>query len=304
MLQPAAKIRMKMKTSMADDAPTVDAPPNALATVDASQTSVGEPPNASATAATPSKASTKAVASKTSATAGAPPKALAKVAALKASATADAAFTSNAFNDAAAASKELTTVNAREHEGCTLVCAEGVLASFSEGISRIPLNQLGISWLNRPVSGGHSHNIGRRIVSVEGFVRFRYKNGICHRGDPSDPMRIAKRTNDIAKRDPLLAPVPMAVLLGCCAKSHLLSFLQALKSGTVYWDDTGDLMVPPPAHHCLIEHLDKGMFFEVLKWEAVGKHEEAVRMLISRDNCDASSALAETEIQFLSAMRR
>ena len=271
MLLPVGKTRMKTKTSMAGDAPTVDAPPDALATVVASQTSVGEPPNASATAATPSKASTTAVASKTSATAGAPPKALAKVAASKASATADppskalaTAAASKALATADAASKELATANAREHEGCTLVCAEGVLASFSEGISRIPLNQLGISWLNRPVSGGHSHVIGRRIVSVEGLVRFRYKNGICHRGDPSDPMRIAKRTNDMAKRDPLLAPVPMADLLGCCAKSHLLSFLQALKSGTVYWDDTGDLMVPPPAHHCLIEHLDKGMFLSLI----------------------------------------
>ena len=80
------------------------------------------------------------------------------------------------------------------------------------------------------------------------FVRFRYKNAIAHEWDPADPLRVAKHTNEMALRDPLLAAVPVKPLIATCAKSHLQSWLQALKSGAVYWDDTGELMVPPRPH--------------------------------------------------------
>ena len=132
----------------------------------------------------------------------------------------------------------------------------------------------------------------------------RYKNGLAHRGDPKDPLRIARFTNETAKRDPLLARVPLVDLLGTFAKSHLLSFLQALASGTVYWDDTKTLMLPPPCQEALKDHLELGWFCEILKWEAVEKHEDAVRQLIAGDNMDARFALAETEIELLRVMRR
>ena len=115
----------------------------------------------------------------------------------------------------------------------TLEDAEHVRSSLSNGVSRIKLEDAGISWLNRLINGKHAHRVGRRIVSVEGFVRFRYRNAIAHEGDPANPLRVARHTNEMALRDPLLAPVPMKSLIATCGKSHLQSWLQALKSGAV-----------------------------------------------------------------------
>ena len=55
----------------------------------------------------------------------------------------------------------------------TLVCEEGakVLQQYSLGIQRVPLKGLGVSLINRDISGSHVHALGRRILSVEGFVK-------------------------------------------------------------------------------------------------------------------------------------
>ena len=101
--------------------------------------------------------------------------------------------------------------------------AEQVRDTLCYGPTRYKLDEVGASWLNRIVSGKHVHRLGRRILSVEGFAKFRYKNGFLHEGDPDDPLKVARHTNDMVSRDPLLAPVPMTPLLACCAKTHLQS---------------------------------------------------------------------------------
>ena len=184
----------------------------------------------------------------------------------------------------------------------TLEEAELVRSTMTNGITRIKLEDVGISWPGRLINGKHAHRVGRRIVSVEGFVRFRYKNAIAHEWDPADPLRVAKHTNEMALRDPLLAAVPVKPLIATCAKSHLQSWLQALKSGAVYWDDTGELMVPPGHMKSLIDHLENGLYYEVLQWKAVKDHEDAVRQLIAGDNFDAAFALGQTDLALLEAI--
>ena len=60
-----------------------------------------------------------------------------------------------------------------------LLCekATRVLKHYSLGLQQVPLEELGVSPVNRNLSGPHVHKLGRRIVSVEGLVRFRYQNG-------------------------------------------------------------------------------------------------------------------------------
>ena len=170
-------------------------------------------------------------------------------------------------------------------------------------MQRVPLTSLGISPLNRPVSGKRVHSLGRRIVSVEGFCLFRYKFGRCHEPNPNDPLEVWRFTDRIAKRDKLHANVAKAALYGSFAKTHSMSFLHAMASGTVYWDDTGNSMVPPPAQQVLLEHIQHGAFYEVISYEAVAKAAGSVKALMASDNFDVGFALGQTEMQLLVAIR-
>ena len=181
--------------------------------------------------------------------------------------------------------------------------AADVLNKFTRGVRRIPLDELGVSPVNRRINGPYVHQLGRRILSVEGFTRLRYRNGLCHEPSPDDPLAVARFTNAAAQGSGLLSPVPVKALFGSFGKSHLLSFLQALKSGQVYWNETQDLMLPVAAQQELMEHLQHGMFYEVLAWEAVRDHGPALQALMAADNFDAGFALGQTELQLLRGMR-
>ena len=188
-------------------------------------------------------------------------------------------------------------------EALSLTEADAIMENLSFGPVRYKLSEVGVSWLNRRTNGKHAHRVGRRIISVEGFVRCRYKEALAHEGDPDDPLRIARHTNEVAAKDPRLAQVEMKPLaVATVAKAHLQSFLQALASGTVYWDDTGDLMVPPAGHATLLDHLQHGLYYKVIRWEAVVKHEDAVRQLVAGDNLDAAFALGQTDLALLEAI--
>ena len=146
-----------------------------------------------------------------------------------------------------------------------LICEMGekILSKYSLGLQRVPLGEMGVSLLNRAISGRHVHRLGRRIISFEAFVLWRYKHGWAHEPNPDDPLEVARHTNAVARATALLTEVPMVALKGSFAKTHLLSFLQCLKAGNVFWDDTKELMVPPAAAETLCAHIEHGMFYEI-----------------------------------------
>jgi hypothetical protein len=182
-----------------------------------------------------------------------------------------------------------------------LMCqqAQKVLQQYSLGVHRLPLDGVGVSPLNRHISGSHVHALGERILTVEGFVVWRYRYGWAHEPNPADPMEVARNTNKVAGVTPLLVKVPMVALKGSIAKTHLLSFLQCLKAGTVYWDKTKKLMLPPAACAALMEHMSHGMFYEVFSYAAIKNDRDAVLALCAADNFDSAFALGETEATLL-----
>ena len=166
----------------------------------------------------------------------------------------------------------------------------------------MPLEELGVSPVNRNLSGTHVHKLGRRICSVEGFVRWRYQHGWAHEPNPDDPLEVARNTNKVARATSLLPEVPEVPLKGSIAKTHLMTFLQCLKSGRMYWNDSKQKMLCPAGQHLLKEHVEHGMFFEVSKWDAVKYDRAALVALCKSDNLDSAFALPETELQLLKAI--
>ena len=132
-----------------------------------------------------------------------------------------------------------------------------------------------------------------------GFVRFRYQHGWGHESNPEDPLEVYRYTNRVAGATRLLAKVPKRALYGSFAKTHLMSFLQALKCGTVAWNDDDTLMTPPEGQVELADHLERGMFYEVFSYDSIKCEAAAVRSLIASDNFDAGFALGQTELQLL-----
>ena len=82
----------------------------------------------------------------------------------------------DADGDTAAATNKGDAGGDLAGESPELICeaATRVLQKYSLGVMRVPLEELGVSPLNRKISGTHVHALGRRIVSVEGFVQWRF----------------------------------------------------------------------------------------------------------------------------------
>ena len=202
------------------------------------------------------------------------------------------------------AAEEADESSETKESSTLLVCelAQQALSKYSLGVMRIPLQELGVSPLNRDVSGCHVHDLGRCIISVEGFVRFRYRQGWAHEPNPDDPLEVARNTNRVARATPLLAEVPMVPLKDSFAKTHLMAFQQCLLAGNIYWNDSKQLMTCPAGQQALAEHLEHGMYYEVFSWAAVSEDKDAMRALCESDNYDQAFALGETEMGLLKSM--
>ena len=132
------------------------------------------------------------------------------------------------------------------------------------------------------------HALFRRILETEGFSRFRYKCAIGLAACPDNPLAVAERTNREAFQSAgLLASVPNKPLIALATKNHLVLGLQALRAGTVKWDDapTAVMSAPPREghrHQELHETLADGIFVEVL--DAAAWHEPpfALQALMER----------------------
>ena len=180
-----------------------------------------------------------------------------------------------------------------------------VLHKYSVGQFRLALEDVGCAPFNRNgtgVNGRHAHSVVNQIVREQGLVQFMYRRGLVLEHDPVNPLAVATFTNAyVARQSDLLASVAIKPLYGSFAKTHLWHGLYTLKVGGKKFDGTDELM-EVPRHHAddeLKDTLQRGLVYEVLRFEAWQKHPHAVEALMAADNFDASQALADTEISLL-----
>lgn len=195
------------------------------------------------------------------------------------------------------------------------VQAKRILA-LSKGRVRVPLEDLGPALFNRqglPTDGRHCHELGERIVKVEGFATFRYDAGFCHEPDPCRPMAVAEHGNAMAARDPLLPWLPAKPLKGVFAKTHLVTFLQLLKGGRLpelsRLAASGGKLASSQDRVAskeddLQDVLDHGIFMHVFPWSAVRDHREDIVALMSADNFDHGHGLADSELRCVLGVRQ
>ena len=165
---------------------------------------------------------------------------------------------------------------------------------------RLGLQEVSVSWLNRhgkPLSGKHCHNLGRRVNTVDKFNEARYRPALCHEPDPDRPTRVAEHYNKMARCDPCLAPVPYVALHGSLCKCHLWGMLWAFKSETVRWfgDPEEDLMLPDGSQPTLMDHVENGCHYRVIKWEGFRDFQFLAIEMMEEDNYDAAFSLPEDE---------
>jgi len=185
------------------------------------------------------------------------------------------------------------------------VRAEEVIKKYSQGRQLIPIERLGVSPLNRPVSWKHVHYLMRRIVEKEGFAETRYQRAIAVEPDDSDPTGTWKHTKQLAEDSCGKLAHPSSAdqkLFSVISKNHLICGLQCLKFGGIRWDDTNEVMTPPPpsdGNEQLHKALQKGVWVEVLSSAAIKEDPEGVKALIDSENLDQAHSLPEHEIELL-----
>ena len=86
---------------------------------------------------------------------------------------------------------------------------------------------------------------------------------MCHEPNPDDPLEVARHTNSFAEVDDRLAMVANKPLYGSIAKTHLWSGLFAFRDGKIFWHETGEPFTPPPDALVLLDHIERGMWYEV-----------------------------------------
>ena len=214
-----------------------------------------------------------------------------------------------------ALSQERVTTQALSQQGVTTQAvgqqkvttqAKRVLA-MSKGRVRVPLDELGPALFNRQgqaTCGKHCCELAARIIKLEGFATYRYEAGFCHEPDPADPHAVSRHGNAMADRDPLLPRLGAKHLKGVFAKTHLVTFLQLLKAGSLP-DLTKYLASSQQAdaQEELQDVLDHGIFMHVFPWSAVEQHREDIVALMASDNFDHGHGLSDSELRCVKAMR-
>ena len=167
---------------------------------------------------------------------------------------------------------------------------------------RLKLHEVACSWLNRrgrPLVGKHCHALGKRMLTTTNkFAERRYRPGMCHEPDPSRPFRVADHYNEMARCDPCLHGVERVSLHGSVSKTHLWSMLWVFKAGSIHWYGDADqgFALPDINQPDLMEHIEFGMHYKVIKWEGVRDFEHIVLQIMEEDNQDAAFSLPEDEI--------
>jgi len=183
----------------------------------------------------------------------------------------------------------------------------------------VPLEDLGPALFNRQgaaTCGQHCHDLGRRILTMEGFATFRYVAGFCHEPDPEDLQAVARHGNSMVARDPLLPRLPMRALKGVFAKTHLVTFLQLYKNGQMPALATAQANTAANTAEAsnqskgsetgtdeFTDVLEQGIFMHVFPWWVVRDHRDAVLALMASDNFDHGFGLADSELRCINAVR-
>ena len=196
--------------------------------------------------------------------------------------------------------------------------AAGKVLSLSKGRMRVPLEELGPALFNRqgmPTCSRHCKQIGQRIIEVESFQTFRYNYGYCHEPDPSNPLAVSRHGNKMADRDIDLPRLPAKPLKGVFAKTHLVTFLQLLKSGRqpelldilakqrAKASQGRDAALQGDRQDELDDVLENGIFMHVFPWSVVRDHRHEIVALMAADNFDHGHGLTDSEIRCVQSMR-
>ena len=178
-----------------------------------------------------------------------------------------------------------------------------VLKTYSKGVTRVPLEKIACSPLNRGgvgVHGKHCHNLYKKIAGRDGLAVWRYNRGLMLSANPAKPFENADFTNEyVGRQRELLAPVTREHHPGAFSKTHLWHAHLTAKQATFVYYDTNCPMVPNYSCPETAETMEKGLFFEEVRYEAYEKHPKAIMYLMKGENDDAASALAETEIAMI-----
>jgi len=140
-------------------------------------------------------------------------------------------------------------------------CADNaafILENYDAGIRRIPLWELGLSWLSRPISSKHMSALGRRINFTDHFHRFKYECGYAHEPDPANPSRVYETTLQTTEKDALFARARRTMIFGSFGKTQLLFYLHAMADARL-WDHDQSVMKVSPGDKEQQEHIKHGM---------------------------------------------
>ena len=131
--------------------------------------------------------------------------------------------------------------------------------------------------------------------------RYLYGNGYVHEPNPKDVSFVHDHAKRMCQKDQMLPAARTSMVYGVFAKTHLVTFLQALDMG-MRWEHDSSTMTPRLGDAELAEHLQHGMFMEVIAWEAVEKYPDKVNSLMRSNNLDQSFSMPEHEVAMLYKM--
>ena len=170
-----------------------------------------------------------------------------------------------------------------------------ILQQHPKGIQQIPIWKCGASPLNRgcaPASGKHVNYLCQ-VFYVRKLLRMIYNHGIIHEANPCDVQEVYKLAKAATEKDPQLHPARQTQEHGRFAKTHALTALQCYDSAMRFEDD--GILMSTEGNPELQEHLDNGMWFRVVQYEAVRDHPEKVAIAMRAFNQDQRVGMADHE---------
>ena len=183
--------------------------------------------------------------------------------------------------------------------------ASNLVAKYNKGLTRVPLEQLGVSRHNRPISFRYVHSKLKKILYEEGFSKMRYQFAIAIEPEDGDKFAANVRTNEeAADSNGMLPTVGVdSPRFGLLTKNHLFLGLLVLKAGNIRCDHNPDDIWTAPAvgpdgrHQELHDTLNQGMWVQLLKKEIWKEQStEDIKLIMEVDNQDQVTGLPDHEM--------